>query len=932
MVRRRFAKMQVVFALLFSVMTHSGPPVHADILDGLAGRWDFDDGTGKNLCEGGSDAALGGASIYSLGRGRACLQIMPDSKPMRIPASPDSPLAISRGTICLWLNVGGTDSGTILEYSNNAVQLRVYRRHLQPRFRGENKFNMGGNVLGDDWPRFLLREDAFYPHPMAVVGEGQWHHFAVAYDDQAKRITGWRDGELISVVDLSTVAVEPLKRKDLKEIVTGNDIAGFIDDLRIYNRILTDDDLRSIFNSTRSIYAGRSDSSPDDNKMEVYAYQQQDSALYRAWLQNAPAPGRQEPDLLHQIMAEGENSTIRTAANELAGALTDLFGQAPSISSSPAPGAKVVLGTPATSPWIRRKAQELNLDRVQNDGYVIKTLKDGQDSMLVVAANVPAGVVFGVFDLIRRVELGQDTGRLEVMENPRNPIRMVNHWDIWRGFAHDDWFGKKIDPDNREGNRNNSIYSWQELHTGQTKRIRDWARLLASAGWNAVCPTEINWEFRNNFLDHLDEVEILAGIFRDYGIRLYWSPSYLLALDKKTAEMLYSRVPDFGGYLLKLGSEKQNGDPRPPMVNPIADTLKPHGGYALVRTFVYGNYRYTAEPYRNLIPYDIFASEDGNYRDNVILISKGSPLDWDFAAPISPLDGAIRKNLYGSELAIAKSWPVSWIEKWKWWMEQDNYRDEPGHPNKLETTCILGVSMVSPAPAWTSCPLNMVNYYGMGRLAWNPDLTVDQIYTEWIRLTFGDDPDVLDKIKAILQLSDDVTRKLCMYRGYRGIWIDTTEDNMVQGKTPHTVSREGIGVTRPDLRERLLNQYASGLRAVYGDRIKGEDFLPYFDFVDYDYRLSNGRTVIQDIYANLDEAVQGAQEMFEIWKKLEGKTDQRRFQYTFDNLNHYIETAKQTRNKMVRCFEEKTGREHDATMSGEALYRAPRSSNSPGGE
>lgn len=226
--------------------------------------------------------------------------------------------------------------------------------------------------------------------------------------------------------------------------------------------------------------------------------------------------------------------------------------------------------------------------------------------------------------------------------------------------------------------------------------------------------------------------------------------------------------------------------------------------------------------------------------------------------------------------------------------------------------------MISPAPAWTSCPLNMVNYYGMGRLAWNPHLTVDQIYTEWIRLTFGDDPDVLDKIRAILLLSDDVTRKLHMYRGYRGIWIDTSADNLVQGKTPHTVTHEGIGVTRPELRERLLNQYAPGLRAVYGDRIKGEEFLPYFDFVDYDYRLSNGRTVIQDIYANLDEAVQGAQEMCEIWKKLEGKIDQHRFQYTLDNLLAYTETARQTRNKMAKCFEERTGREYNATMPEEA--------------
>ncbi|MFH1718331.1 MAG: alpha-glucuronidase family glycosyl hydrolase [Planctomycetota bacterium] len=916
--------MQSVIVLLFSVVTLCGPGVHADTFDGLVGRWDFDDGTGKDLSESGSHAVLGGAFIYSLGKGRACLKIVPDTEPMRISAMPDSPLAISRGTICLWLNVGWDDSGTILEYSNDAVQLRVYRRHLQPRFRGDNRFNMGGNVLGDDWPQFLLREDAFYPHPRAVVGEGEWHHFAVAYDDQSKRIVGWRDGEMICVVDLSTVAVEPLKREGLEEIVTGNDFAGFIDDLRIYNCILTDSDVRGIFESTKSIYAGRSDTIPNDSKMEVYAYRQQDRSLYSAWLQHAPAPGRQEEDILRRIMAEGADSTIQTGANELAKAFREIFGQSPSIDSSPSPGAKVILGTPATSSWVREKFQELNLERVQHDGYVIKTLKDGKDTMLVVAANVPAGVTFGVFDLIRRIQLGQDLSHLDVTENPRNPIRMVNHWDTWRGLPYDDWHGKKINPYNWEGNRNNSIYSWEELRTGRTKRIRDWARLLASAGWNAVCPTEINWEFRNNFMDHLDEVEILAGIFRDYGIRLYWSPSYILALDKKTAETLYSRAPDFGGYLLKLGSEKQNGDPRPRMVNRIADNLKPYGGYALVRTFVYGNYRYTPKPNRNLIPYDIFAPEDGNYRDNVILISKGSPLDWDFAAPISPLDGAVRKNLYGCELVIAKSWPVSWIEKWKWWMEQDNYRNGPGHLNKFETTCILGVSMVSPAPAWTSCPLNMVNYYGMGRLAWSPDISADHIYTEWIRLTFGDDPEVLDGIKAVLLLSDDVTRKLCMYRGYRGIWIDTSEDNMVQGKTPHTVSREGIGVTSHDLRERLLDQYAPGLRAIYGDRIKGEEFLPYFHFVDYDYRLSNGRTVIHDIYANLDEAVHGAQEMCEIWRKLEGKIDQHRFRYTLDNLNHYVETARETRNKMVECFEEKTGREYNKTMSGKALDGAQR--------
>lgn len=94
--------------------------------------------------------------------------------------------------------------------------------------------------------------------------------------------------------------------------------------------------------------------------------------------------------------------------------------------------------------------------------------------------------------------------------------------------------------------------SWEELRTGDTKLIRDWVRMMASAGWNAICPSEVNWHYTDNFLEHLDEVEILAGILRDYGMKLYWSPSYLLALDKATADALYARVPDFGGYMMKL--------------------------------------------------------------------------------------------------------------------------------------------------------------------------------------------------------------------------------------------------------------------------------------------------------------------------------------------------------------------------------------------
>jgi alpha-glucuronidase len=203
--------------------------------------------------------------------------------------------------------------------------------------------------------------------------------------------------------------------------------------------------------------------------MVVYKVQKEDRSLYQAWLQYHPPSKRLGEDLLNHIVAEGSNTTVQTAASELADAGQSMFDLKPAIEAIPVSGSKVILGTPETSNWIRDRAGKLGLDRVKNDGFVIQSLKEGSDTALVIAARVPAGVIFGAFDLIRRIRLGQDPRKLDVLENPKIPIRMVDHWSFFRGFKSDAW---------RKGARDNSIYSWEELRTGDTKRIRDWARMM----------------------------------------------------------------------------------------------------------------------------------------------------------------------------------------------------------------------------------------------------------------------------------------------------------------------------------------------------------------------------------------------------------------------------------------------------------------------
>jgi alpha-glucuronidase len=917
--RRHVLRGWLILAWLVVVCVRAAEPA------GLVGWWTFDDGTGRDLSGQGNDFTLGQARVHPLGAGKACLQLDADRDGASLPVKAGSALAIERGTICFWLNMGVASAGTVFEFDNQAVEMRVYRSHLQPRFRGGKSFRFANVILSPDWPDFLLRESAFYPHEKAVTGEGEWHHFAVAYDDRAKRIVGWRDGELISTVDLSTAAMEPLRREGLKAIATGKGFSGFLDDLRIYNRPLADADIAAIYAAERGAFAGRNDAVAASRQLKVYSYAEEDRAPYRAWLQHRPLAQPKSRELLARIVAPGADPTVQNAARELAAALGEMVGAA-EILTEPPGNPHLMLGTPATSEWIRAHAAALGLESLRHDGYALKVIKENGATVLAVAAPRPAGVIRGVFDLLRRVQLGADPAALDCLENPGVPLRMVNHWDIWRGFPHDDWRGREVEQADTEGNRSNSIYSWDELRRGDTRRIRDWARLLASAGWNAVCPTEINWEFRNNFLDHLPEVKTLAGIFRDYGITLYWTPNYLLALRPDTAERLYAAVPDFGGYLLKLGSEAQEGDPRPAMVNRIADCLKPHGGTALVRAFVYGKSRYSPDDIRNLNPHDLFAPADGKFRDNVVVVSKGSPLDWDLSAPIPALDGAIRRNLYGSELVIAKSWPLSWVEKWKWWLEQDNYHGGPGRLNKSGLHTLLGVAMINPAPAWTTCPLNMVNYYGLGRLGQNPDLTVDQIYTEWIRLTFGDDPEVLATVKTILLLSDDASRQIYIYRGYRGVWLDRRESReLAQRKTPHAITPEGIGPATPALRERVLGQYAPGLREIYGDPQRGEEFFASFNFLRLDDPLSSGRTVIQDVYASLHEGARLAAELPRLWRRLEGKIDARRFQLTLASLDEFVRTAQHERDGYVKAFEAATKRNSATALA--ALAQANRATS-----
>jgi alpha-glucuronidase len=814
-------------------------------------------------------------------------------------------------TLSLWLNIrSGPTSYRMLR--SGTLTLGVYRSNARLQYRSGTKFETLNT----------------YPDPRGIIAnnDGQWHYVAASYDEVAGgNVAVYVDGQQVMQTNSESA---PAKDYDSAlEIEIGSDngkgeFAGTFSDIRVFDAVLSPDQVSAIYEADKNAYgkqtaappkpAASAQSTPKKHKAVAMDATLSDQALHSAWLDYRPAePGTittDETALLQQIIAPVSDPTIQTAANELELAINGIAGikagQAQDLPASPG----VILGTPDTSPTIASWASRLPLQSAGNQGYVLQSVTNNGTPYLVVAGNSPSGVIVGTFALIRRMQLGQSLENVSIVDAPKTSIRLVNHWDFIPNA-----------PDASLKGRNDSIFSWADLRSGHTEQIREWIRLLASAGYNGVCPTELNWSEGNNFLSHLAEVKTLGDICRDYGVKLYWTPNYLLAPLQSTADALYTAVPDFGGYLLKFGSEGQPGDPAPKTINQIARLLAPHGGTVLVRGFIYGKFSPLQDKLRVLIPYKFFSPLDGQYDKNVVIVGKSSPLDFEIREPINPLDGMLKQTRYGSEMMIAKDFPMSWLEVWKQWYDFDNQRNGPDTFNRDGINALVGIAMINPNVSWTYNPLNMLNYYGFGRLAWDPDLTAAQVRSEWVGMTFGPQSPAAPALNHILDQSMTVADDLMLYHGYRGVWI-ILQGGELRPKLPYPQEITAQGIGGDGVGSGLSAAYAPGVRAFYEDKTKNEDLLLFFHFLPYSYQLSNGRTIGEDMHDRLAEGVEGSKDMLEQWKTLDGQIDPQYFKYTTACFESYVDDAQKQQEKVEGAFATLLG--HPLGQNTNSLTRA----------
>ncbi len=574
------------------------------------------------------------------------------------------------------------------------------------------------------------------------------------------------------------------------------------------------------------------------------------------------------------------------------------------------------------------------------EGYKIS----GNGEKVTVEASDENGILYGCFELIRQLSLGTQTQELSIEKSPAIPLRMLNHWDnmdgsIERGYSGNSFFFEK-----------NEILV--------DDRIRTYARLLASVGINGTVINNVNVKDAATDLitdRYFEKLRILSEILAEYGIKLFLSLNYAAPMEisglpgadpldeqvirwwKERMQQVYAAVPGLGGFLIKADSEGRPGPftygrTHAQGANMLAEAIEPYGGLIIWRCFVYNckqDWR-DRKTDRARSGYDNFIGLDGQFRDNVILQIKNGPMDFQVREPVHPLFGGLEKTNQMLEVQIAQEYTGQQrhvcylIPMFKEVLEFRTYcREKDDSVLDLisgktfgQTKCgIAAVANTGNDENWTGHDLAAANLYGFGRLAFEPQLSAEQIAREWIRLTFGSDPQVMDNLLFILMNSWPAYESYTAPLGigwmvnpnyHYGPNVDGYEYD--RWGTYHRADHLGIGVDRSHNGTGYAGLYREPNASLYDNPEKcPEELLLFFHHMPYEYRLQSGKTILQHIYDTHFDGVALVDEMVRRFEELKGKLPEKQYERMAQRFAHQKEHSREWRDQINTYFYRKTG-------------------------
>lgn len=637
---------------------------------------------------------------------------------------------------------------------------------------------------------------------------------------------------------------------------------------------------------------------------------------YKLWLRNEPLTDRaylQECERrFENVMITGDSPVMSTAHDEFLSGLSELTGLKAREVISPEGRGLVVAGTFSSSPYIASLLPDVTPGTTGEEGYIIRSIRQGRRNITVIASGGDRGVLYGLFHLLRIISTEAPLDNLEITEKPATALRLLNHWDNLDGTV-------------ERGYAGGSIWNWHLLPGYISPRYRDYARANASVGINGTVITNVNANALVLTPQYLVKVAALANVMRPYGIKVYLTARFsapqetgnlptsdpldpaVAAWWKSKAAEIYSLIPDFGGFLVKANSEGQPGPQNygrshADGANMLADAVAPYGGVIMWRAFVYDN---NVPVDRAKQAYNEFVPLDGKFRKNVLVQVKNGPIDFQPREPFHPLFGAMPATPLMMEFQITQEYLgcathlVYLAPLFSEVLNSDTYAAGKGwevskvidgtlHNNTL--TGMAGVSNIGNERNWTGHLFGQANWYAFGRLAWNPGLSPREMASEWIRMTITRDQEIAGGIEEMMLSSREAAVNYMtplglhhiMAEGHHwgpGPWVDRGRPDWTSVYY-HRADSAGIGFDRTTAGSNAVGQYFPPNSEIFNDpQTCPEILLLWFHHLPWFYKMKSDRTLWDEMCLKYQEGVNTVEGYSEFWETLRGRIDDTQFEH-----------------------------------------------------
>lgn len=662
---------------------------------------------------------------------------------------------------------------------------------------------------------------------------------------------------------------------------------------------------------------------------------------YELWLRYKPVDNQvllnEYCKAIKEVVVFGQSETTEVIKSEIARGLSAMLVQPYSVSSVVSSENVLVIGTPSNSEFIRSLNLVSRLDRLGNEGYlIVETTSKGKKN-IVIASNSEVGTLYGAFHFLRLIQSNKSVVALNIEEKPQTTHRLLNHWD-------------NLDRTIERGYAGFSIWDWHKLPDYIDPRYTDYARANASLGINGTVITNVNANALVLTDQYIKKVAALAKVFRPYGIKIYLTARFSAPVEigglktadpfdaqvadwwKTKVEEIYKTIPDFGGFLVKANSEGQPGPQNygrnhADGANMLAKALAPHGGVVMWRAFVYDH---NVPDDRAKQAYTEFNPLDGKFDENVFVQVKNGAIDFQPREPFHPLFGAMPKTPLMMEFQITQEYTgcathlVYLAPLFEECLDADTHAKGKGSTvakvidgsldNHLYSG-MAGVSNIGNDRNWTGHPFAQSNWYAYGRLAWNPNLSSEDIADEWIRQTFSNDSKVIDVLKPMMMQSREAMVDYMtplglhhiMARNHHwgpGPWVDGGRPDWTS-LYYHRADSLGIGFNRSSTGSNAVAQYYEPVRQQF-DKLENcpENLLLWFHHVPWTYKLKNGQTLWNAICDQYYRGTDAVKQMQKQWQGLKGSIDDQRFDHVSQLLQIQVNESVWWRNACLLYFQQ----------------------------